>query len=137
MANCSEATSQQMTEVNGLNSKLGYDAVAQLQLQAQLDNQNFSRLLNHIAVRRAENAATVDHLSNVGLLQAGQTGMTENQQQVNPIRTGTADAMVGGVGVAAEQVAANIPALGDIVVKLAEAVAGLQAIVGIQVQPKS
>lgn len=130
---CSQGFSERAAEVAALNSKLGYDAVAQLQLQAQLDNQTHARAMNAIQTRRAENAATIDHAINAGLVLAGQVGTTEGQQTVNPIRTGTADATVGGVGVAAEQVATNVPALGDLVVKFAELVSAFVA----QSQPKS
>ena len=56
----------------------------------------------------AHDAQTIKHLASIGLLQAGQTGMTENQQTTSPVRTATGDAIVGGVGVSAEQVAANV-----------------------------
>lgn len=56
----------------------------------------------------AQDSQTVKHLATLGLVQAGQTGMTENQQSVDPVRTSTGDAIVGGVGVSAEQVAANV-----------------------------
>ena len=56
----------------------------------------------------AQDNQTVKHLATLGLVQAGQTGFTENQTSVDPVRTGTGDAIVGGVGVSAEQVAANI-----------------------------
>ena len=56
----------------------------------------------------AQDNQTVKHLATLGLVQAGQTGFTENQTSVDPVRTGTGDAIVGGVGVSAEQVAANL-----------------------------
>jgi hypothetical protein len=39
---------------------------------------------------------------------SAQVSNIETQQTVSPVRTATGDAIVGGVGVAAEQVAANI-----------------------------
>jgi hypothetical protein len=56
----------------------------------------------------AQDNQTVKHLATLGLVQAGQSGFTENQQTVSPVRTATGDAIVGGVGVSAEQVAANV-----------------------------
>lgn len=56
----------------------------------------------------AQDNQTVKHLATLGLVQVGQSGMTENQQTVSPVRTATGDAIVGGVGVSAEQVAANV-----------------------------
>ena len=120
MAEQSNATSQQFTEVNSLNAKALFDFTSQLQAQALLDNQANARAVHSLELRRAQNAATVDHLAQIGLLQAGQTGFTENQAAVSPVRTATGDAIVGGVGVSAEQVAANISALSDVTVKLAE-----------------
>jgi hypothetical protein len=42
-------------------------------------------------LRRQQNAATIDHLAQIGLLQLGQTGATENQQTVSPISRGEGD----------------------------------------------
>lgn len=108
MAECSNAASQQCAEVNNLNLKLGYDAAAQLQHQSQIDNQVNARALQSLQVRSSEDAQTIKQLATLGVISAGQTGMTENQASVSPVRTGTGDAIVGGVGVSAEQVAANV-----------------------------
>jgi hypothetical protein len=47
-------------------------------------------------------------LAALNVVTTAQTGDTDNQQSVNPVRTATGDAIVGGVGVSAEQVAANV-----------------------------
>jgi len=66
----------------------------------------------------AQDNQTVKHLATLGLVQAGQSGMTENQQTVSPVRTATGDAIVGGVGVSAEQVAANVADLATTMVPI-------------------
>lgn len=95
-----------------LGGKLQYDAAAQLQNQALLDNQEDSRGWAQLKLRIAQNAATVDHFINMTAAQststAEQTGQTSESQTVSPVRTATGDAIVGGVGVSAEQVAANV-----------------------------
>lgn len=136
MAESCAATSQQYTELNALNAKLLYDGTSQIQHQSLLDNQTDARAWSSLKLRRAENAATIDHFINAGLAIAGQLGATESQQTVSPVRTGTGDAIVGGVGVSAEQIAANVAALSDTVTKLAEAVSAMVAITMSQVQPK-
>lgn len=108
MAEQCNATSQQNSEINSLNAKLGYDSAAQTQHQSLMDNQEDSRAWAALKLRIANNAATVDHLANVAALATDQTGQTENQTQVTPVRQATGDAIVGGVGVSAEQVAANV-----------------------------
>jgi hypothetical protein len=45
-------------------------------------------------LRRQQNAATIDHLAQIGLLQIGQTGATENQQTVSPVSRGEGDSAV-------------------------------------------
>lgn len=68
-----------------------------------------------IANRRAQNAATFDHAINAALVIATQVGQTEGQQTVSPEGTAASEAIKGGVGVAAEQVSANIADLATIV----------------------
>jgi hypothetical protein len=132
MPDCCAAVSQQTAEVNSLNSKLGYDFAAQLQNQALIDNQAHARASQNLQIQAAQDAQTIKQLALTGLLQVAQTGATENQQTVDPFSTASADAIKGGVGVAAEQVAANVAALSDVTVKLSELVLALIA----QVQPK-
>jgi hypothetical protein len=110
--NCSPGTSQHAAELVLLNGKLAYDSAAQLQNQSLLDNQEDARGWAQLKLRVAQNSATVDHFLNITAAQATatamQTGQTEDEQTVSPVRTGTGDAIVGGVGVSAEQVAANV-----------------------------
>lgn len=108
MADCCNSVSQQVSEINLLNSKLGYDAVAQLQHQRQQDAQSNSRAWESFNLEVARDNHTAKHLATIGVISAGQTGITENQAAVGPVRTATGDAIVGGVGVSAEQVAANV-----------------------------
>ena len=42
-------------------------------------------------LRRQQNAATIDHLAAIGLLQLGQVGATEAQQTVSPVSRGEGD----------------------------------------------
>ena len=111
-SNCSSGASQQFTETVALNSKLQYDEAAQLQHQSFADNQEDSRAWSQLKLRIAQNAATVDHFTNMTAAQtvavASQTGDTANQQTVSPVRTGTGDAIVGTVGVSADAVSASI-----------------------------
>jgi hypothetical protein len=90
-----------------LNEKLGYDAAAQLQLQVQIDNQGAARAWEALKLKSAQDANTITNLAQLGLLQITQTGATENQQVVSPVRTATGDAIVGSVGVSADTVAAS------------------------------
>ena len=87
MANCSESTSQQFTEVNALNSKLALDE--------QYDNRREvlarSRAWENLNLLIAHNAAIVSHAINGGIVLSGQVGTTSAQQTVSPIRTGAGD----------------------------------------------
>lgn len=86
------------------NSKLTYDE--------QLDNRREvlarSRAWEDLAIRKAQNAATFDHAMNTIQAISAQAGLTEAQQTVSPEDTATSEAIKGGVGVSAEQVAANV-----------------------------
>lgn len=137
MAECSQGSSQQCAEINNLNGKLQYDESAQVQNQSLLDNQEDARAWSALKLRIAHNNEAFDHAIRMGSVLAGQAGVTENQQTVSPVRTGTGDAIVGGVGVSAEQVAANVAALSDVVVKFSEIVSALNAMVLAQTQPRS
>jgi hypothetical protein len=119
MSDCSPSNSQQCAELNMLNAKLAYDSAAQLQNQSLADNQQNSRAWDEINLAAARDsqkikytadvdAATIKHLAQLNILASAQTGQTENQQTVSPVRTATGDAIVGGVGVSAEQIAANV-----------------------------
>ena len=108
MADCSPACSQQAAEINNLNAKLAYDSSAQLQHQSLVDNQEDARGWAALKFRIAQNNEAFDHAVRMGSVLSAQAGMTEQQQTVSPVRTATGDAIVGGVGVSAEQVAANV-----------------------------
>lgn len=108
MANASDAVSQNAAETNILNEKLGYDAAAQLQHQSQIDNQVHARAQQALELQASKDSQLIKQLASLQTLTASQTGQTENQQTVTPVRTATGDAIVGGVGVSAEQVSANV-----------------------------
>ncbi|HZT29265.1 MAG TPA: hypothetical protein VFA33_05245 [Bryobacteraceae bacterium] len=68
-----------------------------------------------IANRRAQNAATIDHAINAGLVLAGQVGTTESQQTVSPAGIAASETTKGAVAaagageaVSAEAVTANV-----------------------------
>jgi hypothetical protein len=118
MADCSPAVSQQTAEVNALNSKLGYDE--------ELDNKREvlarQRAWEDLALRKATNAATIDHALNAGIVLAGQVGTTEGQQTVSPIRTGSGDAIAAVPGVAAGMVSMSGGDLAQIVAQTVAAI---------------
>lgn len=92
MANASEGSSQQFTEVNALNSKL--------MLDEQLDNRREllarSRAWESLQFRVANDAATISHAINAGIVLSGQVGTTSAQQTVSPVRTGSGDNLAAG-----------------------------------------
>jgi hypothetical protein len=108
MADCSPAVSQQTSEVNALNSKLAYDASAQIQNQTLLDNQSDARAWNELKLSEARDAQVIKYMAATSALTSDQTGQTENEQTVSPVRTGTGDAIVGTVGVSADAIAASM-----------------------------
>lgn len=126
MADCSAGVSQQTAEVNALNSKLGLDE--------QFDNRRevlaSSRAWEDLKLRKAQNAATFDHFMNMNSAQATataeQTGQTEDQQTVSPIRTGAGDAIAAVPGVAAGMVSMSG---GDLAQLVAQTVAAIIPIV--------
>jgi len=71
------------------------------------NDSDFDKALNQITIQAAQDANTLKHLAAINLLTASQTGETENQQAVSPVRTATGDAIVGSVGVSADTVAAS------------------------------
>jgi|HubBroStandDraft_1064217.scaffolds.fasta_scaffold00148_14 hypothetical protein len=105
---CSPGVSKQSSEINVWNQKVTGDRFAALMAQGAEDNQANSRGWQAFNLANAQDAQTMKHLATLGVISAGQTGVTENQQSVTPVRQATGDAIVGGVGVSAEQVAANI-----------------------------
>lgn len=129
MANACDAVSQHSAELIITNAKTVFDRFAALMSSGAEDNQSNARAWSAFNLSVAQDNQTIKQLATLGLIQAGQTGMTENQQTVSPAGTATAEAIKGTVGVAADQVAANIPALGDIVVKWAEAMLALTPVI--------
>lgn len=116
MAECSNASSQQTSEVNNLNSKLAYDFAAQIQNQALVDNQANARAWETLKLKTAQDAQTSSALAQTNAVISAQVSNIETQQTTSPVRTATGDAIVGGVGVSAEQVAANVADLATAIV---------------------
>jgi hypothetical protein len=79
------------------NLKLLFDNVMQVMQQGVIDNQTNARAYAAINLRRAENAATVDHLANMNVVISAQSGDTANQSQGDPSRTAAADNLAAGV----------------------------------------
>jgi hypothetical protein len=78
------------------NLKLLFDSIMQISQQGILDNQANSRAYAAINLRRAENAATADHLANMNVVIAAQVGDASGQQTTSPIRTGAGDNLAAG-----------------------------------------
>jgi tryptophan synthase alpha subunit len=74
----------------------------------QSNNASHDNAWETLRFRIANEAQTVSHLAALNVVTTAQTGDTENEATVSPVRTATGDAIVGGVGVSAEQVAANV-----------------------------
>ena len=75
------------------NMKLLYDTTMALLMQSVADNQANARSYAALNLRRAENAATIDHLGSLNAVISAQAGDTSDQQTTDPIRTGAADAL--------------------------------------------
>lgn len=93
MPDCSPGVSQQAAEVNALNFKALYD-------DTQSDvSINRKSLMRHqdawetLRLRNSQFSASFDHALLAAVAIANQTGSTENQQAVTPIRTGIGDTM--------------------------------------------
>ncbi len=69
---------------------------------------DFDKAMNQITLSAAQDAQLVKHLTNMNAVISAQVSNIETQQTVSPVRQATGDAIVGGVGVSAEQVAANV-----------------------------
>lgn len=133
MADCSSAVSQQFAEVNGINAKVVCERNSMGMAQGSEDNQADSREVRarsraweDLALRKAQNAASFDHFVNMNAAQATaaaeQTGQTENDQTVSPIRTGTGDAIAAVPGVAAGMVSMSGADIAQIVAQTVAAV---------------
>ena len=107
----SEFTSAVLNPNSGevaLNMKVIADDAAADARRRQANNGSHDNAWETLGFAIAQDNQTAKHLATLGLVQVGQTGATENQQTVSPVRTGTGDAVVGGVGVAAETVAVAV-----------------------------
>lgn len=71
------------------------------------NDSDFDKALNLFHLTELKDSQTLKHLAAINLLTASQTGETEDQQTVSPVRTGTGDALVGSIGVSADTVAAS------------------------------
>lgn len=115
------------------NMKMMFDMYLALNHQSAVDNQINAR-------RRASNDSSFDHLVSMAvgaaLVTATQTGDTENDQTVSPVRTGTGDAIVGSEGISADTVAtanATVAAsLGNLASALVPIIAGTSGVVTVQ-----
>lgn len=100
-------------------SLLGGAENIKLLFDEELDNRRETlarqRAWEDLSLRRASNAATIDHAINAGIVLAGQVGTTEGQQTVSPAGTSASEAIKGAVGtaaageaVSAEAISANV-----------------------------
>lgn len=107
MAECSNAFSQQMSEINALNGKAVFDSYHVITQQGVMDNQRNSRAYASLDLGVAQWAETLKVLSTTGLMIAGQTGMTENQQHTSPAEQGATSAIQAAPGTAADSISAT------------------------------
>lgn len=96
MPDCSPGVSQQACEVNALNFKALYD-------DTQSDvSINRKSLMRHqdawetLRLRNSQFAASFDHALLSAVAIANQTGSTEDQQSVTPVRTAAGDNLAAG-----------------------------------------
>lgn len=125
-ADCTPGMARQAADIGLLNFKHGYDLAVSRDNQAILDNQADARAWAQLNLRKAQNAATVDHFidmtSAAATATAEQTGQTENEQTVSPIRTATGDAIAAVPGVAAGMVSMSGGALAQLLAQTVAAV---------------
>lgn len=121
MAECANAVSQQFAELNLLNAKAKYDNIEALNHQALIDNQTHARAMNQIDLSVGRWAETMKVFAATGLLQAGQTGFTENQQQVTPSAQATKSVAEGAVATADAAAATSNAAVAASIGQLATA----------------
>lgn len=69
------------------------------------------RAWEDLALRRAQNNATIDHAINAGIVLSGQAGTTEAQQTVSPAGTAASEGIKGAVGAAAAGEAVSAEAI--------------------------
>lgn len=93
MADCSPGVSQQMAEMNVQNAKLLYDDTSSdisINRKSLMRHQDAWETLR---LRNSQFAASFDHALLAAVAITNQTGSTEDQQSVTPIRTGIGDTM--------------------------------------------
>jgi hypothetical protein len=86
------------------NIKLLFDE----ELDNRRENLANARAWETLKLKTATDAQAVSNLAQLNAVISAQVSNIETQQTVSPVRTATGDAIVGGVGVSAEQVAANV-----------------------------
>jgi hypothetical protein len=146
--NLSPAVTHQPSLLGGAeNMKLLFDDTMAALSRARTVAQSHDNAWETLRFTTASDAQVVKHLAQLNFVAAGQTGATENQQSVTPIRTGAADAQnqqpagavyppirnvdqsgstaTAGIQAAQEQIAANVAALSDVVTKLADALSAV------------
>ena len=147
MANVCDGVSQQSAEVNALNLKLLYDDTSS---DISINRKSLMRHQDAWETQRLRDSAfhsSFDHALLAAVAIANQTGGTESQQAVTPIRTGIGDTMAAasypanrtidtataGTAVADEGVATAKQALADAIVDfqnlMMQGIAALQAVV--------
>lgn len=94
-ANLSPQVTHQPSLLGGAeNMKLLFDDTMSFLSMARQENFANSRAWEALKLRQANQAASFDHLVNMTAAAAGQTGDTEDQSSVTPIRTAAADTEV-------------------------------------------
>jgi hypothetical protein len=133
--NCSPGVSQQASEVNALNFKLLYDDTSS---DISINRKSLFRhqdAWETLRLRNSQFAASFDHALLAAVAIANQTGSTDNQAAITPIRTGIGDTMAAasypanrtidtataGTAVAAEGQATASQALTDLMTQFISA----------------
>lgn len=114
------------------NMKLLFDDVMSDISHDRKTSHRLSELAQANLLRQQQNAITSDHLINAAIIIAMQTGTTEDQQTVDPIKQSTADAALAaegtadaGVAVSAQAVATSLGNLATAMVPIITATAGV------------
>lgn len=124
--NLSPAVTHQPSLLGGAeNMKLLFDDTMSFLTRNRGNNSTVDNAWNAFNLQVAHDAQVVKHLAQLNVVTSAQTGQTENQQTVSPAGTAESEAAKGGVAVSAEQVAANIAALSDVVTKLSDAMSAV------------
>jgi len=127
MADSSPGVSQQAAEINLQNIKTLLDRFVGLMAQGAEDNQEDSRAWSALKLRHANNAATIDHMVDAGLVAAQATAATENQQTVSPAGTAASETAKGAVADAGAGIATANQAIADSLAAFQTAILGAVA----------